>query len=796
MAIAARLLANGTFISSSEFDEVTQSTVSVRPGAVYAGGLDEVTGVIDASTSGTSSVSTGSVSFNGSNQRLTVPSNAGFNFGTGDFTVEAWVYLTKYWPSAYTPVFLNSYLFYIGGTGEVLIYNGTADIVSGSSGNVPLNQWVHLAWVRNSTTVKIYVNGTSVASGTSSASIASGASYNAIGFHGTTYFPGYISNLRVVKGTAVYTTNFTPSTTPLTAVTGTQLLTCQSNSSITDASTNALTITNDGTAVASSSNPFVGGSVSFNGTNQYLTWTNNMAGLQFGTGDFTLEAWVNKSANGTNGYDGLMEYGSASNAADGWYFEVSSSRGIYFVIGNTTPINYATWVNDGYWHHVAIVRSSGTVTIYKDGVALLSQSLTTSVPTSGAIGRLGESYNGTTNYYFNGNISNARVVKGTAVYTANFTPSTTPLTAIAGTSLLTAQSKTSATTDASPNTFTITNTGSVTATGISPFNTIAGTGTASTISSSAMRQVNGQMFIAGRFIEGQDSVLNPPPTYSVNYLVVGGGAAGGSCQGGGGGGAGGLLFGSTTLSKGVSYSITVGNGGSTAGTNGSPSTFSTLTAFGGGGTNQYNANPPGGFAGFPGGSGGGGSSSNVGAGGVGYGYPGIAGSTQQGYPGGASNSAVFGPAPHGNGGNAAQGGGGGAGGAGGAGATQTPASPGGPGGAGGAGITWSYTGPTIYYAGGGGGSSPSASGGGAGGSCVGGNGGSPNQSATPGRSGTGSGGGGSRMGTAFGTGGSGVVILAVPTPRYPGAYASLASTPANAPGMTVLTFTSPGSYTA
>jgi hypothetical protein len=218
--------------------------------------------------------------------------------------------------------------------------------------------------------------------------------------------------------------------------------------------------------------PFISGTSSyaagFNGSSQYLSWTTNMAGLQFGTGDFTLEAWVNKSGNGTNGFDGLMQYGAVGGAGDGWYFEVSSSRGIYFVI-NSVNINYGTWVNDGYWHHVAIVRSSGVVTIYKDGVALLSQTLSTSVPTSGTVGNLGRSYNGTTSYNFNGYISNARIVKGTAVYTANFTPSTTPLTAITNTQLLTLQNSTII--DNSTNSTALTNNGSVTIAADMPLST-------------------------------------------------------------------------------------------------------------------------------------------------------------------------------------------------------------------------------------------------------------------------------------------------------------------------------------
>ena len=72
---------------------------------------------------------------------------------------------------------------------------------------------------------------------------------------------------------------------------------------------------------------------------------------------------------------------------------------------------------------------------------------------------------------------------------------------------------------------------------------------------------------------------------------------------------------------------------------------------------------------------------------------------------------------------------------------------------------------------------------------------------TPGSSYTGSGGtGAGGQAPAVqngGTGGSGVVILAVPTPNYPGsAPGATVTTPPSAPGMTVITFTAPGTYTA
>ena len=82
----------------------------------------------------------------------------------------------------------------------------------------------------------------------------------------------------------------------------------------------------------------------------------------------------------------------------------------------------------------------------------------------------------------------------------------------------------------------------------------------------------------------------PQPTISADYLVVAGGAAGGKDQygsrGAGGGGAGGMLTGTLDLSRGVSYTVTVGSGGaatSTYGGNGNNSVFSSITSTGGGG---------------------------------------------------------------------------------------------------------------------------------------------------------------------------------------------------------------------
>ena len=313
-------------------------------------------------------------------------------------------------------------------------------------------------------------------------------------------------------------------------------------------------------------------------------------------------------------------------------------------------------------------------------------------------------------------------------------------------------------------------------------------------------------------------------TYAINYLVVGGGGGGGSgssWSGGGGGGAGQFLCGATNLSIGVTYTITTATNVAgatfcqTLGANGGSSSLSgapigTITAIGGGGGASFNT-----FAASPGASGGGGSGGwfkncsghpqgpNAG----GTGSPGNPGGT-----GGLGNPAYTPGSPifyQGTGGGAGGGGSGGAGSPGGnsvqTGPTTTGNSNGGAGGTGGLGKTWTYTGPTVFYAGGGGGGagySQNIMGAqGAGGSGVGGQGGTTNIQGLPGGYGSGGGGGGryaspSPGGSCGGYGGIGVVILAVPTPQYPGAYAPIATTPPSAPGQTVLRWTTPGTYVA
>jgi hypothetical protein len=287
---------------------------------------------------------------------------------------------------------------------------------------------------------------------------------------------------------------------------------------------------------------------------------------------------------------------------------------------------------------------------------------------------------------------------------------------------------------------------------------------------SAMEYWNGTSWVQ----YGQASVS------TITYLIVagGGGAGGGNNSGSngtGGGGAGGLLTGTTSVSSGSAYTITVGGGGAgstaAAQASGSNSTAFSLTAIGGGKGGSGDSKPGG-----SGGSGGG-SGSNSGVG------PAGAGTSGQGNPGGVAleNSPNY------------PGGGGG-----GAGATGGSVSSGSVAGNGGIGVTNSISGTSVYYAGGGGGGlyvsggTPGSGGSGGGGNGVntGSNGGNGTANTGGGAGGT----GGPNTSSSGGTGGSGVVVISYGS-QYKAAVVTGGGVVTSSGGNQIYTFTSSGTIT-
>ena len=382
--------------------------------------------------------------YNGSTDYFLTPSNAALALGSGDFTVECWWYQSV----ANTNVGIFSSIAVSGSYGIQFCGNGAFTGGNSSSDTfawtLPLNQWNHLAFVRISGTGYAYVNGVLVSSGPTTIGATLPNTQFAVGSAYTNNFSykaaGYISNFRVVKGTAVYTGAFTPPTTPLTAITNTVLLTSQSIY-FTDTSSNAFALTITGSPSTQRFNPFgntstysaslIGGSAQFSGTLDRLA---TPATGQFApAGDFTVECWFYVTSLAPANQDIVGNYDISATSS--WTIELDSAGGLQFYTNGSTPRIQAAagTVKTNRWYHVALVRSGTTLTGYMNGV---SQGTYTQ---SGTFGSATKAVNiGTQNgvLLFNGYITDVRLVDGTALYTAAFTPPTAPLTAVTGTALL------------------------------------------------------------------------------------------------------------------------------------------------------------------------------------------------------------------------------------------------------------------------------------------------------------------------------------------------------------------------
>lgn len=398
----------------------------------YSGGLT-ITGGITQTVLGVG----GSTSYNGTTQYLTVPSNAALQLATATpFAIEAWIYSTNLsatdhgiigkrqagneWQLNINPSF-----------GYLNFWNGATTYQSGIT--LAINTWYHVAVTWDATTLRFFVNGVM---GSTYTGFTVSASTNQVIIGGTGpgasgLFAGYISNLRIVKGTAVYTAAFTPPTQPLTslqsanvngypsaAITGTStslLLNMPNNSSyLNDSSTNGFTVTNVASVPSSSLTPFNPGSILFNGTSQYLSAPANTA-YAFGTGDFTVESWIiQNDGSGNRPICQSDALGSSTN--DKWWFAIAGG-GLFFGTHNSGGFSVVTTTSFtlGTWYHVAVTRTGGIMRLFINGVS--TAYTTTGTPRGYSLSQNGMTIGAmSTPSYWPGYLSNLRVVKGLSVY--------------------------------------------------------------------------------------------------------------------------------------------------------------------------------------------------------------------------------------------------------------------------------------------------------------------------------------------------------------------------------------------
>jgi len=391
-----------------------------------------------------------SVLFDGSGDYLTIPA---IQLGTSPFTIEMWVNLSTVTTSSNIP-FLSSgtsstagtFQFEISSNSKLGFQYDSAGTFTTAAG-LTADTWHHVAIVREGTgtdETKLYLDGVLAGSATIASDFNSTANIFVARNRGnSTYANGYITDVRVVSGTAVYTSAFTPPTEPLTAIANTSLLACQLPY-FGDSSTNNHTITRNGNPSIQPFTPYVhggydsaehSGSIYLDGNGAYLA-TPSSAAFTVGTGDFTLELWTYYTASPGNYtflfglYDGTDELAiRTGDGGFGYRVQAVLGSGASAVYDNTS---YTTSYLLNKWTHLAFCRSGTTVTFYIDGTAVATKTSAIDVGLDSDGARIGAG----APYTPNAHVSGIRFLNGTALYTSDFTPPTAPPTAITNTTFL------------------------------------------------------------------------------------------------------------------------------------------------------------------------------------------------------------------------------------------------------------------------------------------------------------------------------------------------------------------------
>lgn len=408
---------NNTFLDSS-----TNNTTITRNGNTTQGTFSPFS-------------QTGWSNYIGDANYLAVSNNAVFQFGTGNFTVEGWFFLPAA-NTAFDPLFtIGTYtdgilLRYSTSSTDNLYIGGTQSVWSPGT-NFPLGQWNHVALVKNGTgsnNVQLYVNGTSVLTITSSYNLAPtgsvyiGAQPQALNDN----FNGYISNFRIVKGTAVYTSNFTVPTAPLTAITNTSLLTCQSNY-FKDNSTNAFTVTPSGTPSVQAFSPFAptavystssnGGSAYFDGTGDFLATPTS--GQFTASGDFTVSCWFYLTSFSSQYYGVAGNWNAGSS--DEWLIQIQNDGSIRFLTSAGSSFSSGGFVKLNQWTYFTATRSGTTVTVQLNGTTVSTYTKSDTLGSATKALNIGQQVGNV--WPFVGYIADFRLLSGSAITAIPTAPS-------------------------------------------------------------------------------------------------------------------------------------------------------------------------------------------------------------------------------------------------------------------------------------------------------------------------------------------------------------------------------------
>ena len=383
----------------------------------------------------------GAMAFDGAGDYLTLPDSVDLYFGADDFTMDYWIEFDSLPVDGIVFLFSqrydynvdsNFYCYYQTSSGYDRVVcsfiNATQTLTYDW---VPsLDTWYHMALVRHGDELALYMDGQKVATkDLAGLSLLNSAQELYIGAgsgagNPVLYMDGSFDEFRISSG-ARWTSAFTPETEAYESDIDTKYL-LHFDGDVSDSGHN---FTWNGDGDISATTYRFDGSYIFDGSGDYLSIPVS-SDFDFSTDDFTIDAWIRRNVAGVSHTIVSTRNGASSYA--GFGLSISSDKlRVIGDINSASPWDVdaigTTSIGAGSWHHVALVRSSGTLKGYLDGNEEFSTAFSgrfyfdSSPLIVGAVGSDG-------GYPMNGYIDELRISKGIARWTSDFTPDTTPYT--------------------------------------------------------------------------------------------------------------------------------------------------------------------------------------------------------------------------------------------------------------------------------------------------------------------------------------------------------------------------------
>lgn len=388
---------------------------------------------------------------------------------TEDFTIDAWVRHSSLPSDGSHQMYMSQYVntsthwnFRISRSGGNYIlkyehvYSGSAKVTFSSSAlTISVNNWYHVALVKNGDVYKLYFGGVEKGTVTDADALVDLSSSLFVGSWGAGgyYFYGWMDEVRVSKGIARWTENFTPpteaywledtltddfnthdessgDTTDLEVTSDVKLLLhgndADASTTVRDSSPTRRTITVYGNAqIDTAQSVFGGASILFDGTGDYLTAPDS-DDWSFSTGDFTIDLRVRfNTLPSASAFAMLVsQYQDESNY---WRIGLYNSAGEYKLYvqsnggsGGNISVGRTFGVATGTWYHFAVTKAGVSIKWFLDG-AQVSTEYTTSYGFSANTGVLNIGSWAGGGEFLDGWIDELRIIKGKAIWTSSFT---------------------------------------------------------------------------------------------------------------------------------------------------------------------------------------------------------------------------------------------------------------------------------------------------------------------------------------------------------------------------------------